>query len=202
MNLNAAEIAALELDVQNIAAFFRVETEPNPVLLWLGFGHIAVTNTLDPDGTEYVGFGEIFDLPTFNQMLNGAAQRVEFALSGVSGDVLAVASGNDAEIISGARTSVGIGFLGTDWQLLGAVHWFANYTADFLSTQQAETTDPEQPIIRKVVLSAGSLMTARRRPSLSYLTNQDQQARSTGDMFCNLVGRYAHGWIKPWPQFT
>lgn len=202
MNLNAAELAALELDLQNIAVFWRLDT-PVPVRLWLGFGNIdSGENIFDPDGAEYVGFGEITDLPAFNQMLNGAAERVEFSLSGVTGSVLAIASGNDAESIKGVPVAVGIGFMGPDWQLLGDVHWFANYTADFLSTQQAETTDPEQPIVRKVVLSAGSLMTGRRRPSLSYFTRVDQQARSAGDFFCNLVGRYAHGFSKKWPQFS
>jgi hypothetical protein len=203
MFLNAAERAALETDVQNIAVFFRLETEPDPVRLWLGFGHFSTTNTLDTDGAVYKGFGEIYDIPSFTQNLNGAATRVDFSISGVTGEVLAIASGNDAESIQGKRVDVGIGFFGTDWStLLGDVHWCASYIADVLSVQQAETTDPEQPIIRKIVLSAGSRLTARRRPGLSYLTNSDQQAHSSGDMFCNLVGRYAHGFTKPWPQFT
>lgn len=202
MNLNAAERAALQTDVQNIAVFFRLETDP-PVRLWLGFGHFSTTNTLDPDGAIYTGFGEIYDLPSFTQNLNGAATRVDFSISGVSGEVLAIASGSDAESIQGKRVSVGIGFFGTDWSaLLGIVHWFAEYTADVLSVQQAETTDPEQSIIRKIVLSAGSRLTARRRPGLSWLTNADQQVRSAGDMFCNLVGKYGHGFNKPWPKFT
>jgi hypothetical protein len=202
MNLNAAELAALDLDVHNIAAFFRLETDP-VVRLWLGFGNIAVDSVLDADGTEYTGFGEIKDLPAFNQMMNGAAERVEFTLSGVSGTVLSIASGNDATQVKGKRVSVGIGFFGQDWSaLLGHVHWFADYTADFLAVEQAATTDPEQPIVRTVKLSCGSLMTNRRRPALSYFSGQDQRARSPGDLFCNLTGRYAHGFTKKWPQFT
>lgn len=203
MILNDAERAALGTGVQNIAVFFRLETDDEPVRLWLGFGHFSSTNTLDPDGALYNGFGEIYELPSFAQNINGAASRVDFGLSGVSGEVLDIASGNDAESIQGKRVDVGIGFFGSDWkQLLGDVHWFANYLADVLTVQQEETRDPENPEVRKIVLSAGSRMTARRRPGLSYLTQQDQQARSPGDKFCNLVGRYAHGWPKKWPQFT
>lgn len=202
MNFNDAELAALESGMQRIGVFFRLATDP-VVRLWLGIGNIEPgVNVLDQTGATYQGFGEIQSLPDFNQMINGAAQRVEFSVSGVSGGLLAIASGDDAEAVKGKPVSVGLGIFGSDWALLGSVKWFANYTADYLSVLQAESSDPMQPIVRTVALSCGSLMTGRRRPGRSYFTDQDQQARYPGDRFCSLVGRYAHGFNKAWPQFT
>lgn len=201
MMLNDAELAVLESGLQRIGIFFRLATDP-VVRLWLGVGNIEPgVNVLDETGSTYRGFGEITDVPEMNQMINGAAQRVEFSLSGVSGEVMAVASANDAEEVKGKLASVGLGIFDQDWSLLGPIRWVANYTADFLSVQQSASEDP-QTIVRTVSLSCGSLMTGRRRPGRSYFTDQDQQSRYPGDMFCSLVGRYAHGFNKAWPQFT
>jgi hypothetical protein len=202
MNFNDAEIAALQGDVQNIAAFFRLETDP-VVRLWLGFGNIVATsNVLDPDGAVYTGFGEIVGLPEFSQMINGAAERVEFTLSGVSGAVAQLAANSDADQVKGKRTSVGMGIFGTDWQeLLGAPHWIANYRADFLTINQPLVTDPGSPIVRTVTLSCGTLLTSRRRPSFSYFSDKDQQSRFLGDKFCEFTPKYATNVNKKWPTF-
>jgi hypothetical protein len=199
MILNDAELAVLSGDVINLAAFFRLETDP-VVRLWLGFGDIvASASLLDPDGAEYTGFGEISNLPEFSQMINGAAERVDFTISGVSGPILEVAAG-DATNVQGKRVSIGFGIFDSSWQLLGAPKWFAHYRADVLSIGQQPTGDPESPIIRSITLSCGSLMTMRRRPARSYFSNVDQQARFPGDEFCSLTQKYAHGFSKPWPK--
>jgi hypothetical protein len=202
MNFTDDELAALAADTISIAAFFRLETDP-VVRLWLGFGDIAATsNVLDPDGAVYTGFGEIAGLPEFSQMINGAAERVEFTLSGVSGAVAQLAANNDADQIKGKRVSVGFGIFGADWQqLLGAPHWLANYRADFLTINQPPVTDLGAPIARSVTLSCGTLLTSRRRPSFSYFSDKDQQSRFPGDKFCEFTPKYATNFNKRWPTF-
>jgi hypothetical protein len=204
MIFNDAEIAALKSDVQNIAAFFRLETDP-VVRLAVGlFGNIEVGSTiLDPSGAVYQGFGEISSLPEFTQMVNGAADRVEFVLSGVDGKVLQIAA-SDADSVKGKRVSVGIGLFGADWQLLGSPHWIANYRADLLMIEQPPATQlpsGQQGIIRTLTLSCGTLLTSRRRPGYSYFSHEDQQARSPGDNFCEFTPRYANNFAKKWPTF-
>jgi hypothetical protein len=202
MNFNDAELAVLASGIQRIGVFFRLAVEPDPVRVWLGAGKIkSGVNVRDPDGAVYRGFGELPDVPEINQMINGAAQRVEFILSGVSGRVLSIASGSDAQQVKGKDVAAGFGIFAPNWSLLGAVHWLAVYTADFVSVQQAATDDPLAPIVRTVTLSGGSLMTGRRRPARSYFTHQDQTARFPGDFLCVFVPRYAHGFNKPWPTF-
>lgn len=201
MTLNDAELAALESGAQRMGIFSRLETDPI-VRIWLGIGNIKPgVNAYDLTGAEYNGFGAIQNVPAFNQLINGKAERVEFNISGVSGDILRIASGGDAEQVKGKRVAVGFAIMGQDWALLGAVKWCANYTADYLSIQQAVTDDPKNPIVRTVTLPCGSLLTARRRPSYSYFTDQDQRARFPGDSFCERVSIYANGFNKTWPTF-
>lgn len=199
--LSAAEEDQLASGNQNVGYFFRLETDPI-VRIWLGFGDIKPgLNALDPAGVVYEGLGEISGLPAMKQLMNGAAERIEFTASGVSGEILKIASGGDAQQVKGKRVSAGFGIMGPDWKLLGLVRWIRTYSADFLSIQQQVTDDPEQPIVRTVTLSCGSLLTARRRPSLSYFSNNDQQARKPGDYFCERIPVYANQFSKEWPVF-
>jgi hypothetical protein len=201
MILSAAELTTLESDVVNIGIFFRLETTPM-VRLWLGFGSIQPgVNVYDLTGAEYIGFGEIKDVPSFRQLINGKAERVDFTISGVSGSVLAVASGGDSQQVKGKRVAVGFAIMAPDWSLLGPVKWCSNYTADYLGIQQQPTKDPENPIVRTLTLSCGTLMTGRRRPSFSYFTDQDQQGRFPGDRFCERTPVYANAFNKTWPTF-
>lgn len=202
MSLTLAEKAQLASGNQNIGIFWRLDT-PTPVRLWLGFGDIKPgINALDPvTGIVYRGFGEIAAVPALKQMINGAAERVEFTLSGVEGEVLALAAAHDAQSVKGKRVAIGFAVMDGSFKLLGAVRWIRFYTADFLAIQQAPTDDPASPIVRTLTLSCGSLMTARRRPAYSYFTNQDQQRRYPGDRFCERTPRYAQGFNKTWPRY-
>lgn len=200
MTFNDAELAALESGMQRIAVFFRMETDPI-IRIWLGAGNIeSGVNVLDTGGAEYKGFGAIQNVPALKQLLNGSAERVEFGISGVSGEVLSIASGDDATQVKGKSVTVGFALMGPDWSLLGEVHWCAFYTADFLSLQQTPSSDPNQ-IIRGLTLSCGTRFTARRRPGLSYFDDPDQVARHPGDEFCSLANTYAHNFSIPWPRY-
>lgn len=201
MTLNDDERAALQGGAVRIGVFFRLATDP-VVRLWLGIGDIAPgVNALDATGALYHGLGEIAGVPAFNQLVNGTAARVEFRASGVSGELLEIASGGDAEQVQGKAVSVGLALMGASWQLLGAIKWCANYTADRLSIEQAVNDDPKAPPVRSVALSCGSLLTSRRRPGLSYFSDQDQQVRHPGDRFCERTPVYANGFSKTWPTF-
>lgn len=201
MTLSDAELAALESGRTRTGVFFRLDTNP-VVRLWLGIGKIEPgVNAYDASGAVYTGFGEIQDVPSFKQLINGRAERVDFTVSGVSGPILEIASGGDSEQVKGKRVAVGFAVMDEAWQMLGPVKWCANYTADYLAIAQAAVTDPLNPVVRTVTLSCGTLFTARRRPAQSYFTDQDQQARFPGDRFCERTPVYANGFNKTWPTF-
>src|SRR5947209_6338352 len=107
LTFNADELAALKSGIQNIGIFFRLEVDP-VVRIWLGAGDIRPgVNVLDVSGQTYHGFGAIGAVPAIKQLMGGAAERVEFSASGVSSDLLTIASGNDADAVKGCRVDVG-----------------------------------------------------------------------------------------------
>jgi hypothetical protein len=201
LGLNPDELAALDSSAHRIGVFFRLATDPI-VRIWLGVGAIEPgVNVYDAVGATYLGFGEIQSVPNFKQLINGAAERVEFTLSGVSGDVLQIAANGDAQDVKGKELAVGFAIMGADWKLLGPIRWCANYVADYLGIEQQPVEDPNGDAVRILRLSCGTTFTGRRRPKFSYFTNRDQQARSPGDRFCERVQIYATGFSKTWPTF-
>jgi hypothetical protein len=99
-------------------------------------------------------------------------------LSGVSGDVLAMASGGDAEQVKGVRCAYGFAVMDQAWALLGPVHWCANYTADYLAITQEPVEEIGGVIVRTVTLSCGTVLTGRKRPAYSYFSNRSAGALS------------------------
>lgn len=201
MNFSDVELAVLKSGVYRTGVFFRLDVEPEPVRLWLGFGDIRPgADIYDPAGALYRGLGELKDAPASKQLLNGTAERVEFTLSGVSEGVLALAAGDDADAVKGRAVTVGFALMDDRWALIAGIHWTGFYVADYIGGQQA-VADGDSVPVRTVTLSCGTRFTGRRRAPYGYLTNQDQQGRFPGDLSCSLVPTYAHGFTKRWPVY-
>lgn len=204
MELSIEELAALDGGSFRVGYFFRLATDP-VLRLWLGAGNIEPgVNAIDLTGATYSGLGQVVNVPSFRQLINGQAERFEITMSGVSADILQIASEEDAPNVRGKECAIGFALMDDDWQLLGQIRWIRRYIADFLSISQGITDDPANPIIRTVTLSIGSLMTGRRRPGLSYFTDADQKARSTAspaDRFCERTPYYVQEVRKAWPRF-
>jgi hypothetical protein len=196
--LSAAEIDALNSDTQRIGVFFRMAT--NPVSrLWLGVGDCKVDiNALDASAQIYSGCGQLRDVPAFQQLINGVAERLTFYVSGVSKDTLALAS-TAAPGVKDTPIAIGIGFFDAAWQQLGVPKWLWSGHADFVTLNQ-QSDKSGNGITRVIELSVGSLFTGRRRRGLSYLTDKDQQTRHPGDRFCERTVVYSQ-FEKVWPVF-
>jgi hypothetical protein len=189
---------ALASSAPRIGIFFRLSVDPI-VRLWLGVGNCdAGIDVADGAGATYSGLGEMVNLPSLTQLVNGAADRVEFHLSGVSRRVLQLAS-SESDEVKGAALLVGIGVFAADWQLITAPTWLRRFTVDYLSVQFENPSDGTP--VRTITLSARTMLTGRRRPGLSYFTDRDQQAKSPGDAFCERSVLYSQDATKTWPRF-
>lgn len=202
IDYNVAELAALASGVVSKGVFFRLATSPL-VRLWLGAGKIRPgINALDAaDGAEYLGCGEITDIPIYKQLLNGAAERVAFTMNGVSGKVLDIAAA-DSDQVLGKRIDIGVMLFAANWSPLGPVRWHASYTAGPISMRRQLTSDTSSPIVRTLSLSAGSPFTSRKRPNYSYWTDADQRDRHASDLFCSLAAQYTRNYSLPWPIYS
>jgi len=202
MALYTSEQAAiLEKGAVRPSILFRMVLTDNAVVrLWAGFGDLTIdTDNIEDDASNiYYGAGELVDLPVFEALLNGDADRVEFVLSGaaVTSEVVNL-SDAESELVRRARVNVGLVMFDEDWQIALPVKWIWEGLADSLSPASSGSSGERLNTLR---LSVGSALTGRRRPSPAYYTDLSQQARSSGDTFCERVNLYRQEQPKPWPR--
>lgn len=161
---------------------FRLGSDP-VCRLWTGIGDLD----LPPDEVEaqiarYSGAGEIVALPALQALINGAAGRYTFGLSGVADESLRLAL-QDRASVEGARLRIGYVDFDQRWQV-SAVVWEWLGVADVLTV---ETTGSDRGRTRSIALSVASSDTRRSNPQLGFFTAADQNRRSPTDRFCDQV---------------
>lgn len=192
-------LAQLEGGSVRLGVLLRIETSP-VIRLWTGTVRdlaISADAVESTDGAIYQSMGLLTDVPTFNQILNGEAERVVFGLSGtaVTGEVASIASSSAADIRS-VRVNLGFLVFDANWTIISPTAWPWEGVADSLSVDR--TGDALNPS-RTLKLSCGSLFTGRRRPDIGYWTDPDQKKRSPTDDFLDQTSRYYAGTTVVWP---
>ncbi len=195
MALNAATATALGSGAPRVGVFLRLETDP-VLRLWLGVGDCrAGIDATDGTGEIYVGYGELVAVPAFQQLVNGAADRAQFSISGIS-QRLAQTASSEASDVKNKFLRVGVGAFDGQWQLVAAPQWLRTFVCDYLTVSRDQTSgEPTWTIAVQV----RSLLTGRRRPGLSFWTGDDQDRRSPGDTFCERAVLYSQEVQKAWP---
>lgn len=196
MNIDALVEAQINHKLIRASFFLRLDSD-TPVRAWAGIGDFVLpVDTIEVDGGTYKGVGILNDIPSFQQLVNGIAQRVEFSMSGVDDQIAALADEEASEIRS-KRVNVGLQFLDEEWQPLAPIIWVWEGEADVI--RKSSVSSPDFQRINTITLSVGSLTTGRRRPSLSYFTGAQQRRRSADDAFCDRTGLYSQGSEIKWP---
>lgn len=180
--------AQLKAETLRLVLFFRLASDP-VVRAWSGVGDFAIPSDLvEPGGAIYRGIGDVVGWPAVQQLINGAAERVEFALSGVTAEILQLAR-DDAVTVNGATVNLGFCVLDADLQRISPVAWLWEGVADVVTPSRQGDT-------RAVTLSVGSLFTIRKRASLNTWTDAQQRKRSATDTFCAGVASLNAGVTK------
>lgn len=193
------EKAALEGRFCSFAGLVRVAT-PDPVRLWTGRGDFAVVNSaFDPDGAIFKGAARLIDLPTFERIWNGLAERVTLTLSGVTDDMRQIAY-DEADDTRGAVVRLGIAILGDSWEQIGPVRWLRRGRVDVIET---DNRPGNRQRIKTISFSLGSQLTGRQVPGAGTWTNADQQSRpgSEDDQFCERTPLMTETRDIDWPHF-
>ena len=178
----APERARLKGETVRMALLFRMETDPVE-RVWSGIGDFTIPpDLIEPSGATYSGIGQMISVPSFQQLINGQAERLEFEIASVSQEIVALAR-SEAITVQGAPVQLGFCVLDEGLQQITPTAWIWDGVADVV-------TPKAQGDIRTITLSVGSLFTGRRRGSLSYWTDAQQQQRSPGDKACSNVAGY------------
>lgn len=163
----------------------RIACDP-PALFWTGVGPLPLeADSVIPEAAIALGAGEIVNIPDFEQLINGTAERIECVLSGVSEEVARLAL-EDAPSVPGARVDLGLITFDADWQQDGPIEWEATFEARKLIVGRPVVTDGEAT--RSISLTMASGDTTRSRSPNSHFTDADQRRRSSTDaVFSNVA---------------
>lgn len=181
------------------AIFFRMDSDP-PLRLWLGINDIPQQiPTIDVEEETYIGRGLLHDVPELEVLLNGAADRVNFTLSGIDPDTSALA---DTEIppIRGAKVHVGITTLDERYQPMSDIIPMMVGRASFV-TEQVEPVKGYETQQITMGLSVGFGPTTRSRRSQALWSHAQHIAIHPTDDFCKNTSRYARGSEAVWPRW-
>jgi hypothetical protein len=179
-----------------LGIFLHVATDP-PLHVWFGTEDvIAGIDSIDAVGTAYLGGGELIGIPTLEVLVNGAADRIEFTLSGLE-------PGTGAKLVDtippvrGADVFMGLTTLDRYYQPMSAIIPVWNGTAAYVGESSPPVMGMESPSLT-LSLAVVTGETSRSRPSRSIWSPTHQKAISPTDKFCDETARLARGVDPTW----
>lgn len=168
----------------SFAGLVRIGSGLDVSRIWTGVGDIVIDrSTYDFDGTTYNGAGRLIDLPAFQRMVNGIAERVTYKMNNVTDAMRSLAYDNPG-LIKDAPVRLGLVVLDSSWQQVGDVRWIWRGRIDSYETINTPGKNGER--VKSIEFSIGSYFTGRKVPGQGTWTNADQQSRpgSEDDRFC------------------
>lgn len=163
----------------------RIASDP-PALLWSGLGPLLVpADIVVPEDAIALGGAELVNVPDFQQLMNGTAERLEFTLSGVSEETVRLAL-EDAPSVRGARVDVGRADFDDAWQLI-SIEWEAVFEARSLSVSRPLAQSGQ--VTRSISLTIVAGDSTRSRAPNAFFTDADQRRdHPTDAIFSHVAG--------------
>lgn len=168
----------------------KIDHPDEPARIWSGVGNLEIpADIVEAAPATYLGAAGLLDVPSFRQLINGVAERLEFSISGVNDTTVRLAL-EDAPGVRNAAVYVGRIDFDQDWQQLGPVEWEATFRADMLTVESQASGGGR---VRTIKLSVGSADTGRSFAPAAYFTDADQRLRSPDDRFFDHVAGITRG---------
>lgn len=182
-----------------LGIFVHIATSP-PLRVWFGVEDIPITiESVDEAGAFYQGGGRLLGLPTLEVLVNGTADAVELAISGID-------PATGAQLIAsippvrGADVYVGITTLNDYYQPMSKIVPLWRGTASH-PTESSPTVTGQQNRTTTLGLAVASGGETRSRSSRSLWSSAHQKAISPTDLFCDNTSRMARGVQPIWPNY-
>lgn len=183
----------------NLGIFMRVGTSP-PLHLWMGVNRVPIGfDSIDPDGTIYVGGGQLVGIPSLEVLINGVSDAVEFSVSGV--DALTGSRMIDSiPPVRGCLVHIGITTLDKYNQPMTKPIPVWLGTASHVSETRSPANDGS-PITLALSLSVVTGENTRSRASQALWSSAHQKALYPTDLFCDNTGSLSRGVQPTWPNY-
>lgn len=179
-----------------LGIFLRIDTDP-ALHMWFGVNDIpARFDSIDPDGTVYLGGGRLIGIPTLEVLVNGTSDSVEFTLSGLD-PKLAAKTIESLPPVRGAAVNLGITTLDQYYQPMSAIIPSWEGTASHTG-EQSSAVSTGQSVTLTLSLAVVSGEVTRSRAARSFWSAPHQKAISPTDKFCDETSRLARGVQPTW----
>lgn len=176
---------------------FRVACDP-PARICSGVNPIEIpADIVEPVPALYLGGGALVEIPDFEQLINGTADRLSVTVSGVDLATQRLAL-EDAASVKGAKVHIGYVTQDADWQV-DTVEWLGVFRADSLTTSN---TVGQGTRTRSITLSIGTDDTDRSRAPVAFWTDADQRRRSPTDKFFDHIAGISAGTSRRFGPFA
>ncbi|KEA07476.1 hypothetical protein [Rhizobium rhizogenes] len=182
-----------------LGIFLRIDTTPG-LHIWFGVNDIPIGfDSIDPDGTVYLGGGRLIGVPTLEVLVNGTSDSVDFTISGIDAHAGATLL-STIPTVRGAAVQMGITTLDDYFQPMSKVIPIWQGTASHVS-ETGQTAQGEDSPSLTLSLSVVTGEATRSRPSRTLWSSAQQKAISPTDLFCDATARLSRGVIPVWPNY-
>jgi hypothetical protein len=179
-----------------LGIFLLIDTDP-ALHVWFGVSDIPANfDSIDPDGTVYLGGGRLIGVPSLEVLINGAADRVEFTITGIDPQTGASMLASIPPV-RGKSVKMGLTTLDDYYQPMSAVIPIWDGMASHASENSPPVTFNQSPTL-SLSLAVVTGEATRSRPARSLWSAPHQKAISPTDKFCDETARLARGVQPPW----
>ncbi|TIX71694.1 MAG: hypothetical protein E5V25_07850 [Mesorhizobium sp.] len=182
-----------------LGIFFRLETDPG-LHIWAGVNDIpAGFDSIDEDGTVYLGGGRLLNIPALEVLVNGQSSSVEFGISGIDPSTAQKVVDTMPDV-RGKDIKIGFTTLDQYYQPTSSIVALWTGTASHPTESSPPVTGGED---KKTTLSLAvvSGTNTRSRASQVLWTPAHQKALYPTDEFCSGVARLGRGVAPAWPDY-
>lgn len=183
-----------------LGLFLRVDTDP-PLHLYFGVNDIPIGfDSIDPDGTVYLGGGRLVGIPSLEVLVNGTSDAVDFTISGID-PATGARMLDSIPPVRGKLVQMGLTTLDEYYQPVTDIIpiWtgMASHPKEARAPIQAGET---ATLSLSLAVVAGE--NTRSRAARSLWSSAHQKALAPTDLFCDQTARLARGVDPVWPLLS
>jgi len=181
-----------------LGIFLRIDTDP-ALHVWFGVEEkTARFDSIDPEGTTYLGGGYLIGIPTLEMLVNGQADNIDFTLSGID-PTTAARTLDSIPPVRGVAVQLGLMVLDDYYQPMAPIVPVWNGTASHTAEVGQASENGDMSVTLNLSVVAGSV--TRSRAAKTLWTDAQQKLVSSTDDFCRQVQRLANGLAVVWPNY-